>query len=153
VVERGELAFECRNCWHLSQVDTLALVGRFGPRYSSRESSSANGVPAVRVAPGALTGSVEGGARWSCVGASATEGRAMKSYRFVRRCVRGHCEVIIASSLPRHARLLGIPGWPLLQWSVTDFLNEDLENQREFVVGHERRIRYGDTVVQIFLAR
>jgi hypothetical protein len=31
VVERGELAFECRNCWHLSQVDALALVGRFGP--------------------------------------------------------------------------------------------------------------------------
>jgi hypothetical protein len=31
VVERGKLAFECRNCWHLSQVDALALVGRFGP--------------------------------------------------------------------------------------------------------------------------
>jgi hypothetical protein len=27
---RGALAFECRNCWHLSQVDVLALVERFG---------------------------------------------------------------------------------------------------------------------------
>ena len=31
VVERGELAFECQNCFHLSQMDTLELVGRFGP--------------------------------------------------------------------------------------------------------------------------
>jgi hypothetical protein len=23
--------WRCRNCWHLSQVDALALVGRFGP--------------------------------------------------------------------------------------------------------------------------
>ncbi len=30
VIERGALAFECRNCWHLSQVDVLGLVERFG---------------------------------------------------------------------------------------------------------------------------
>ena len=26
----GALAFECRNCWHLAQVDVLGLVERFG---------------------------------------------------------------------------------------------------------------------------
>jgi len=31
VVERGVLVFECRNCWHLSQMDELELVARFGP--------------------------------------------------------------------------------------------------------------------------
>jgi hypothetical protein len=30
VVERGALALECRNCSHLSQVDVLELIGRFG---------------------------------------------------------------------------------------------------------------------------
>jgi hypothetical protein len=30
VVERGVLAFECRNWSHLSQVDVLEFVGRFG---------------------------------------------------------------------------------------------------------------------------
>ena len=30
VIERGNLAFECRNCWHLSQVDVLGLIERFG---------------------------------------------------------------------------------------------------------------------------
>jgi len=30
VVERGSLTFECRNCWHLSQVDVLEMVARFG---------------------------------------------------------------------------------------------------------------------------
>jgi hypothetical protein len=30
VVERGALAFECRNCSHLSQVDVLELIERFG---------------------------------------------------------------------------------------------------------------------------
>lgn len=31
VVERGALAFECLKCWHLSQLDLLDLVARFGP--------------------------------------------------------------------------------------------------------------------------
>jgi hypothetical protein len=56
------------------------------------------------------------------------------------------------SRLPHRTRLLDIPGRPL-QWSVTDLLDEDFEDQREFVVGRERRIGHGDTVVQIFLAR
>jgi hypothetical protein len=30
VIERGALAFECRNCWHLARVDVLGLVERFG---------------------------------------------------------------------------------------------------------------------------
>ena len=30
VIERGALAFECRNCWHLAQVDVLGLIERFG---------------------------------------------------------------------------------------------------------------------------
>ena len=30
VIERGALAFECRTCWHLSQIDVLGLVERFG---------------------------------------------------------------------------------------------------------------------------
>ena len=30
VVERGSLVFECRNCMHLSEVDLLELVARFG---------------------------------------------------------------------------------------------------------------------------
>ena len=30
VVERGALAFECRNCSHLAQVDVLELIERFG---------------------------------------------------------------------------------------------------------------------------
>ena len=31
VLDQGALAFECRNCWHLAQVDVLDLVARFGP--------------------------------------------------------------------------------------------------------------------------
>jgi len=31
VLERGTLAFECRKCAHLAQLDVLDLVGRFGP--------------------------------------------------------------------------------------------------------------------------
>jgi ribosomal protein L40E len=31
VLERGILAFECRKCGHLAQLDVLDLVGRFGP--------------------------------------------------------------------------------------------------------------------------
>ena len=31
VLEHGILAFECRKCWHLAQLDVLDLVGRFGP--------------------------------------------------------------------------------------------------------------------------
>jgi hypothetical protein len=30
VIERGALVFECRNCWHLSQVGVLGLIERFG---------------------------------------------------------------------------------------------------------------------------
>jgi hypothetical protein len=30
VVERGTLVFECRNCWHLSEVDLLEMIARFG---------------------------------------------------------------------------------------------------------------------------
>ena len=30
VVQRGILAFECRNCSHLSQLDVLELIARFG---------------------------------------------------------------------------------------------------------------------------
>jgi hypothetical protein len=30
VLERGVLVFECRNCWHLSEMDLLKLVERFG---------------------------------------------------------------------------------------------------------------------------
>jgi hypothetical protein len=31
VIERGALLFECGNCWHLSEVDALEMVARFGP--------------------------------------------------------------------------------------------------------------------------
>ena len=31
VLERGTLAFECRKCAHLAQLDVLDLIGRFGP--------------------------------------------------------------------------------------------------------------------------
>ena len=31
VLERGTLAFECRKCAHLAQLDVLDLVARFGP--------------------------------------------------------------------------------------------------------------------------
>jgi hypothetical protein len=31
VLERGALAFECRQCGHLAHLDVLDLVGRFGP--------------------------------------------------------------------------------------------------------------------------
>jgi len=30
VVERGTLVFECRNCRHLSEVDVLEMIARFG---------------------------------------------------------------------------------------------------------------------------
>ncbi len=30
VVQRGSLVFECRNCWHLSEVDLLEMVAQFG---------------------------------------------------------------------------------------------------------------------------
>jgi hypothetical protein len=30
VVEQGQLAFECNNCWRLAAVDTLEMVERFG---------------------------------------------------------------------------------------------------------------------------
>jgi hypothetical protein len=30
VVERGTLVFECQNCRHLSEVDLLEMIGRFG---------------------------------------------------------------------------------------------------------------------------
>jgi hypothetical protein len=30
VIDRGALLFECRNCWHLSEVDVLKLVECFG---------------------------------------------------------------------------------------------------------------------------
>jgi hypothetical protein len=64
---------------------------------------------------------------------------------------RHHILGAMPSCLARHTRLLDISGRPLLEWSVTDFLDEDLENQPEFVGGHERWMGHGDTVVQIFL--
>jgi Zn finger protein HypA/HybF involved in hydrogenase expression len=30
VVERGTLVFECRNCRHLSEIDVLEMIARFG---------------------------------------------------------------------------------------------------------------------------
>jgi hypothetical protein len=30
VIERGALVFECRQCWHVAEVDVLGLIERFG---------------------------------------------------------------------------------------------------------------------------
>ena len=30
MIERGAPLFECSNCWHLSEVDALDMVARFG---------------------------------------------------------------------------------------------------------------------------
>src|SRR6266576_862441 len=59
VVERGALAFECRKCWHLAQLDLLELVARFGPEMLVRERARKNRVSDVWRAARAVARSPE----------------------------------------------------------------------------------------------
>ena len=50
VIERGALAFECRNCWHLAQVDVLGLIERFGADAVVGHTRASGTMPVVPIA-------------------------------------------------------------------------------------------------------